>query len=63
MRTYGRTKNKMEIDIERDFQEIICEVMNSAGSARIQWRNPENMVITFFSFHKERKLSLAAEQI
>jgi hypothetical protein len=57
MRTYGKTKRKLEVDIERDLQEIICEAMNSAGSARIQWRIPENMVITVFRFHKERRRS------
>jgi hypothetical protein len=52
-----------EVDTERDLQEIICEAMNSAGSARIQWRVPENMVITLFRFHKERRLILAAERL
>jgi hypothetical protein len=46
MRICGGTKHTVEVDIERDLQDIIFEVMNSAGSARIQWRIPENMVIT-----------------
>jgi hypothetical protein len=56
MRTCGGTEHKMEVGIERDLEEIICETMNSAGSSRIQWRIPEKTVITFFRFRKERRL-------
>jgi hypothetical protein len=46
VRIYGRTKHKIEVDIEKDLQEIICEAMDVAGSSRIQWRIHENMAIT-----------------
>jgi hypothetical protein len=36
----------MEDDIKRDLYEIIYEAVNSAGSAKIQWRSLKNIVIT-----------------